>query len=174
MVPSAGSKYWCSTRVWRLDSGPNLQPCLRIIPMRHLPKIGDTMETEHYLEGKKGGLVPLDFLYIWPYSPQLFNFFQNFWSSQLGTSGPPEKNPQDMFHVWWNPYQATPLKQNHIFLTPPKLWRFGWFGRWFFPDFQIVPCLKLAASLHLKMDGWNTMNFPFGSSSAYFQRRTGC
>ena len=30
--------------------------------------------------------------------------------------------------------------------------------------------LKLTASLHLKMDGWNTFSFPFGM--AYFQVRT--
>ena len=30
--------------------------------------------------------------------------------------------------------------------------------------------LKLTASLHLKMDGWNTFSFPFGM--AYFQGRT--
>ena len=27
MVPIAGSKYWCFTRVWRRDSWPHLQPC---------------------------------------------------------------------------------------------------------------------------------------------------
>jgi len=27
MVPFAGSKCWWVSRVWRLDSGPNLQPC---------------------------------------------------------------------------------------------------------------------------------------------------
>ena len=32
-----------------------------------------------------------------------------------------------------------------------------------------LPSLKLTASLHLKMDGWNTFLFPFGAFPAYFQ-----
>ena len=31
--------------------------------------------------------------------------------------------------------------------------------------------MKLIVSLHLKVDGWNTMNFPFGAIWAYFQVR---
>ena len=36
---------------------------------------------------------------------------------------------------------------------------------------NITLSLKLTASLPLKMDGWKTFSFPFGASSAYFQRR---
>ncbi len=32
MVQSAGSKYWCFTRVWRLHSGPNLLTLIPFLP----------------------------------------------------------------------------------------------------------------------------------------------
>ncbi len=67
-------------------------------------------------------------------------------------------------------YKTWCLRQSHC-------WRYSRFKGWY----QVIgpkmnferktPSLKLTASLHLKMDGWNTFSFPFGISP-YFQGRT--
>ena len=82
-----------------------------------------------------------------------------------GSWGPKISSPKHQFsgtkmlhpgRLTWN-LKITYLKRKIIFQTPMIMFHVNLQGC------SVLPSLKLTYSSPLKMDGWNTMNFPFGA-----------